>query len=81
MPFWVVCTRLARTFVQSARFCASDLTTQDPIAGTITGATGLEPATSGVTGRRSDQLNYAPQGRGILAETEETARSRRTLIA
>ena len=25
-----------------------------------TGATGLEPATSGVTGRRSNQLNFAP---------------------
>ena len=28
-----------------------------------TGATGLEPATSGVTGRRSNQLNYAPKRR------------------
>ena len=33
-----------------------------------TGATGLEPATSGVTGRRSNQLNYAPGRRaGIVA--------------
>ncbi len=26
----------------------------------LAGATGLEPAASGVTGRRSNQLSYAP---------------------
>ena len=27
----------------------------------MAGTTGLEPATSDVTGRRSDQLNYVPE--------------------
>ena len=30
----------------------------------MAGATGLEPAASGVTGRRSNQLSYAPAGFG-----------------
>src|SRR5919201_2694486 len=34
------------------------------------GATGLEPATSGVTGRRSNQLNYAPGSRDSVASAE-----------
>src|SRR5439155_154370 len=39
-------------------------------ARSMAGATGLEPATSGVTGRRSNQLSYAPA----------TRRSRRHLL-
>src|SRR5262245_50497675 len=43
-----------------------------------TGATGLEPATSGVTGRRSNQLNYAPEGRGIVAGRQGSEPPRRS---
>ena len=31
--------------------------------------TGLEPATSGVTGRRSNQLSYSPAGRRRISQT------------
>ena len=34
---------------------------EDP-KGRVAGATGLEPAASGVTGRRSNQLSYTPLG-------------------
>jgi hypothetical protein len=34
-----------------------------PYSGLKAGATGLEPATSDVTGRRSNQLNYTPAKR------------------
>src|ERR687890_755415 len=37
----------------------------DPSDFVWAGATGLEPAASGVTGRRSNQLNYAP-AQGIV---------------
>ena len=38
----------------------------------MAGATGLEPATSGVTGRRSNQLSYAPErvGATIMAPAQ-----------
>jgi hypothetical protein len=32
--------------------------------GAMAGVTGLEPAASGVTGRRSNQLSYTPAARG-----------------
>ena len=37
------------------------------------GATGLEPATSGVTGRRSNQLNYAPAAEGSVPARRKEA--------
>jgi hypothetical protein len=36
--------------------------TKISLAKFMAGATGLEPATFGVTGRRSNQLSYAPAG-------------------
>ena len=33
----------------------------------MAGVTGLEPAASGVTGRRSNQLSYTPKGKYIGA--------------
>ena len=44
----------------------------DPSAGNYAGWTGLEPAASGVTGRRYNQLNYHPSG---IDERSEATRS------
>src|SRR4029453_8544366 len=55
--------------------------TSKRIAGT--GATGLEPATSGVAGRRSNQLNYAPGGSQSVAAlqgAEPAGRSSRARV-
>ena len=37
----------------------------------VAGVTGLEPATSGVTGRRSNQLSYTPEAVGTAAVAGE----------
>ncbi len=37
----------------------------EPLEGKLAGPTRLELATSGVTGRRSNQLNYDPAGRKL----------------
>jgi hypothetical protein len=42
------------------------------------GATGLEPAASGVTGRRSNQLSYAPGGHRFYGPWVDDDRTRLT---
>src|SRR5258708_5213966 len=54
-----------RTFARAATAAVAHAPFQNREARSLSGlrgagATGLEPATSGVTGRRSNQLNYAP---------------------
>ena len=39
----------------------------------LAGSTGLEPATSGVTGRRSNQLNYDPARSGESESESSTS--------
>jgi hypothetical protein len=41
----------------------------------MAGTTGLEPATSDVTGRRSNQLNYVPAQAGKLSTADHAAGS------
>ena len=45
-------------------------------AALATGATGLEPATSGVTGRRSNRLSYAPEREAVYEPAEESRHAR-----
>ena len=57
-------TRLDAEAERRCRVASGPRTTKSPAcAGLLrgAGATGLEPATSGVTGRRSNQLSYAPR--------------------
>src|SRR5215813_6890866 len=42
------------------RSAMRSFTERESVSGIMAGATGLEPAASGVTGRRSNQLSYAP---------------------
>src|SRR5579871_663429 len=52
---------------QNNRFFAAQNRSADRLfpAAKMAGATGLEPAASGVTGRRSNQLSYAPARRPL----------------
>jgi hypothetical protein len=50
----------ARSQTEFSKSLATPLRRRRPTT-VLAGATGLEPATSGVTGRRSNQLNYAPE--------------------
>ena len=52
------------------------LTQCEKIFGGMAGVAGLEPVTSGVTGRRSNQLSYTPiRDRGRLATPSPAAKS------
>ncbi len=46
----------------------------------MAGATGLEPATSGVTGRHSNQLSYAPAGVRAFSKRWGELREGRRLV-
>jgi hypothetical protein len=59
--FWLFRRRVEKSVCSRRRFGAKPDNELCRFAGIFTGATGLEPATSGVTGRRSNQLNYAPE--------------------
>jgi hypothetical protein len=55
---------LKRTFVASALVAAESPESANESSEFLAGRTGLEPAASGVTGRRYNQLNYRPESGG-----------------
>ena len=46
----------------------------------LAGPTGLEPATSGVTGLRSNQLSYDPASNRVVSARRRTAGDRSSLV-
>ncbi|MEY3900907.1 MAG: hypothetical protein RL189_213 [Pseudomonadota bacterium] len=44
----------------------------------MAGATGLEPATSGVTGQRCNQLYYAPAAEQVSSRAVQSAQVQKT---
>ncbi len=61
---WLICLAAlgACALVRRGRWFGADSRREEDISkGNLAGTTGLEPATSDVTGRRSNQLNYVPE--------------------
>jgi hypothetical protein len=73
--FWPFRRRVEKVVCSRRRFGVQRDNTTCRFAGIFTGATGLEPATSGVTGRRSNQLNYAP-GSGAQCSARKSRSAR-----